>query len=124
MRILVRLVFIGALAALAACAPKTLSVPVVASPKFPDFVRPTVPEALASSGAVVNLDRAWAFLQAGDFNSAEREIDVALKTAPAFYPAEAGLDLRADTRAFFELFYGVSVDASQLDRLLGGAVAR
>lgn len=41
-----------------------------------------------------------------------------------FYPAEAGLDLRADTRAFFELFYGVSVDASQLDRLLGGAVAR
>lgn len=41
-----------------------------------------------------------------------------------FYPAEAGLDLRADTRAFFELFYGVSLDASQLDRLLGGAVAR
>lgn len=41
-----------------------------------------------------------------------------------FYPAEAGLDLRADTAAFFELFYGVSVDASQLDRLLGGAVAR
>lgn len=41
-----------------------------------------------------------------------------------FYPAESGLDLRADTRAFFELFYGVSVDASQLDRLLGGAVAR
>jgi iron complex transport system substrate-binding protein len=41
-----------------------------------------------------------------------------------FYPAEAGLDLRAETRAFFELFYGVSVDAPQLDRLLGGAIAR
>lgn len=41
-----------------------------------------------------------------------------------FYPTEAGLDLRADTRAFFELFYGVSVDAPQLDRLLGDAIAR
>ena len=27
-----------------------------------------------------------------------------------FYPAEAGIDLPADTRAFYELFYGVKLD--------------
>jgi iron complex transport system substrate-binding protein len=41
-----------------------------------------------------------------------------------FYPAEAGIDLRADTRAFYALFYGVKLDDGQLDRLLGGAAAR
>jgi iron complex transport system substrate-binding protein len=41
-----------------------------------------------------------------------------------FYPAEAGLDLRADTRAFYALFYGVMLDDPQLDRLLGGTGAR
>jgi iron complex transport system substrate-binding protein len=41
-----------------------------------------------------------------------------------FYPAEAGIDLGADTRGFYELFYGVRLDDSQLDRLLGGALAR
>jgi iron complex transport system substrate-binding protein len=38
-----------------------------------------------------------------------------------FYPAEAKLDLRADTRAFYGLFYGVTPNDAQLDRLLGGA---
>ena len=41
-----------------------------------------------------------------------------------FYPTEAGIDLPADTRAFYELFYGVKLDDSQLDRLLSGAGAR
>ena len=41
-----------------------------------------------------------------------------------FYPSEAGLDLRADTRAFYAMFYGVTPDDSQLDRLLGGGSAR
>jgi iron complex transport system substrate-binding protein len=38
-----------------------------------------------------------------------------------FYPTEAGIDLRADTRAFYALFYGVTPDDTQLGRLLGGA---
>jgi iron complex transport system substrate-binding protein len=38
-----------------------------------------------------------------------------------FYPAEAGIDLRAATRAFYDLFYGVKLDDAQLARLLGGA---
>ncbi|HTG21115.1 MAG TPA: ABC transporter substrate-binding protein [Reyranella sp.] len=41
-----------------------------------------------------------------------------------FYPIEAGIDLRTDTRFFYALFYGVKLEDSQLDRLLGGAAAR
>lgn len=37
-----------------------------------------------------------------------------------FYPAEAGLDLRTETRGFYELFYGVDVTDAQLAQLLGG----
>ena len=36
-------------------------------------------------------ERGWRFLQAGDLKSAEREFSTALKTAPAFYPAETAL---------------------------------
>ena len=32
-----------------------------------------------------------------------------------------GIDLRADTRDFYALFYGVTLTDAQLDRLLGGA---
>jgi iron complex transport system substrate-binding protein len=38
-----------------------------------------------------------------------------------FYPAEAKLDLRAETRAFYALFYGVTPSDAQIDRLLSGA---
>ncbi len=37
-----------------------------------------------------------------------------------FYPAEAGLDLKAETRKFYDFFYGVSLSDDQLARLLGG----
>jgi hypothetical protein len=33
----------------------------------------------------------------------------------------ARLDLRADTRDFYGLFYGVTPSDAQLDRLLGGS---
>jgi iron complex transport system substrate-binding protein len=41
-----------------------------------------------------------------------------------FYPTETAIDLRTDTRFFYALFYGVKLEDSQLDRLLGGAGAR
>ncbi len=40
-----------------------------------------------------------------------------------FYPAEADLDLRAETRAFYDLFYGVKLDEAGLSRVLDGASA-
>jgi len=36
------------------------------------------------------------------------------------YPDEAKTDMRAETRSFYDLFYGVSVTDAQIDRLLGG----
>src|SRR5579885_2225025 len=90
-------------AAGAACAPKPIPAPVVASPRFPDFTRPVVPPALASTRAAVNQDRGWRFLQVGDLRTAEREFQTALKLVPDFYPAESGLGYielaRKDARA-------------------------
>jgi tetratricopeptide (TPR) repeat protein len=80
-----------------ACAPKTVPAPVVAAPRFPEFIQPPVPSALASSPAVPRYDRAWRLFQAGDLRNAERELAAALTLAPAFYPAEAAsgyLDLQ------------------------------
>jgi iron complex transport system substrate-binding protein len=39
--------------------------------------------------------------------------------AREFYPDQAGMDLRADTREFYRLFYQVELDEPALDRLLG-----
>ena len=85
-----RLVLVAAVV-ISACAPKVVPAPVVTAPKFPDFVQPTVPDALAGSRAAENQRRGWAFLQAGDFRLAEREFAAALKAVPAFYPAETAL---------------------------------
>lgn len=89
MRRLLGLVVLGAVAATSACAPKIVAVPTVTTPAFPDFIQPVVPTSLANSRAVANHDRAWTFLQAGDTKNAARELGVALKASPAFYPAEA-----------------------------------
>jgi tetratricopeptide (TPR) repeat protein len=74
-----------------ACAPKLAPVPMVTAPRFPEFMRPAVPPALAGSAAAASESRGWAFLQAGDFKNAERELAAALKAEPAFYPAETSL---------------------------------
>jgi tetratricopeptide (TPR) repeat protein len=89
-----RLVALAIVATFAACArpPKPLPTPVVSFPQFPqfpEFVVPAVPPGLSASPAAGFQDRGWRFLQAGDFKSAERELETALKADPAFYPAEA-----------------------------------
>lgn len=72
-----------------ACAAKPVAPPVVSTPRFPDFVEPTVPEALADSAAALGQQRAWRFLQAGDFVNAEVQLAAVLRIAPGFYPADA-----------------------------------
>ena len=86
-----RTLLLVAVVVLSACAPKTVSAPVVTAPKFPDFMRPAVPPAMANSPAAASASRGWSFLQAGDLKTAEREFAAALKIAPAFYPAETSL---------------------------------
>lgn len=90
MRALVAILLAAAF--LSSCARKTVvAIPVVTTPKFPEFVRPTVPPAFVATAAADMQARGWTFLQAGDLKSAERELSAALTFAPAFYPAESSL---------------------------------
>ncbi len=74
-----------------ACAPKVVPLPTVTTPKYPDFIQPSMPSEFDGSPVEATQSRGWTFLQAGDVKSAEREFSLALKTVPAFYPAESGL---------------------------------
>lgn len=89
--VLMRTFLLAAVVFLSACAPKIAPAPVVPAPKFPDFMRPAVPPAMANGPAAASAARGWALLQAGDLKTAEREFGAALKTMPAFYPAETSL---------------------------------
>ena len=87
-----RAVLLSFLALAAGCAPpKPIPAPVVSAPKFPEFMATAIPSAFVGGPVSATQDRAWRFLQAGDTKNAEREFTLALKAAPAFYPAEAGL---------------------------------
>lgn len=90
MRTATGLLFIGILTFTAACAEKTkaVAVPAPTAPHFPDFVQPVVPSDLVLLPAANNSERAWQFLQAGDFHNADREVAAALKLSAGFYPAE------------------------------------
>src|SRR5438132_295173 len=79
MRRLAVLLVVGLIVAASACAPKLIPAPVVTAPKFPEFIRPAVPPALASGNAALNFDRGWRFLQAGDLKNAEHEFALALQ---------------------------------------------
>jgi len=81
----------AALLLFSACAPKVVSTPVVTAPKYPEFREPVVPAALATGPAAESYRRGWAFLQIGELRIAEHEFDDALKTTPAFHPAETSL---------------------------------
>src|SRR4029453_15698981 len=74
-----------------ACAPKTVAVPTVTSPKFPEFTQPPVPPGFENSPVAATLSRGWAFFQTGDLKTAQREFSNALVAAPTFYPAETSL---------------------------------
>src|SRR5439155_25437678 len=74
-----------------ACAPKTVPVPVVTTPKFTEFLRPPVPAAFSGTLAAGDEARGWAFLESGDLNNAEREFTAAVRAVPSFYPAETSL---------------------------------
>ena len=82
-------VVLAVLAFVSACAPKTTPVAAPGAPRFPDFVQPGVPDALAGSAVATQNLRAWSALQAGDLRAAERDAAAALAKQPTFYPAQA-----------------------------------
>lgn len=76
------------LAVVSACAPKPVAVPVVTTPRYPEYVEPRVPADLATQAVAQRQARIWQFLQAGDLRMAEREAAALLKAQPALYPTE------------------------------------
>ena len=94
MRASLRLSVAAALIAFAAwgCASrKPIALPSLpATLKYPDFVYPSVPQALRTSPDVDRVDLGWRYLQNDDLGSAEREFGSALKRSPALFPAQAG----------------------------------
>jgi tetratricopeptide (TPR) repeat protein len=73
------------------CARPSDPAPVVTAPRYPDFVFPAAPPALASETLVALQQRGWQFLQAGDLSQARRAFSAALAENSRFYPADAGL---------------------------------
>lgn len=109
-----------------ACGRKAVvTVPVVTTPTYPEFVRPSVPTSFANTPAAASEERGWAFLQSGDLKSAEREFSGALRLAPAFYPAEASLGYvelaRKDAKAALPRF-DRALEARQSD--VGSLIGR
>ena len=84
---------------IAGCAKKPVIAPVPpGAPRFPDFVFPSSPEGAGSQDVLDQHTAAWQLLQSGDPKSADRAFAAILKTAPSFYPAEAGLGYSALAR--------------------------
>ncbi len=73
------------------CARTIEPAPAVTAPRYPDFVFPAVPRALASEALAALQERGWQFLQAGDLGQARRVFASALAESSRFYPADAGL---------------------------------
>lgn len=77
------------LAALTACAPKPApSLP--SALKYPDFLYPAVPAALASAPGADAVDRGWRQLQNDNLREAEQEFSAAARRNASLYPAQAG----------------------------------
>ena len=84
------------LAAIAtACAPKRLPPPTPGAPRFPEFVFPSAPDGLAAPAILAQHQTGWQYLQSGDTRNADRAFAAIVKTAPEFYPAEAGMGYAA-----------------------------
>lgn len=89
-RAVVTVLIAGAL--LSGCAKETAPAPPPGTPRFPAFLFPEPPQALAAHPAVTRHQAGWAWLQAGEFRAAERQFEAAIKeSGSAFYPADAGL---------------------------------
>jgi tetratricopeptide (TPR) repeat protein len=112
-----------------ACAQKTIPLPNESAARFEDFVEPTIPQTFSGNpAALASQARGWRFLQAGDFRNAQREFELALKSAPQFYPAETSLGYlelaRKDAKAALPHFEkALLANGRYVPALVGGGQA-
>ena len=80
-----------ATALIGGCA-RTVTPPVVTTPRYPDYIYPTLSSPDPKQDDLLRQhDAAWRWFQAGDFARAEREFQAVLKRSPQFYPTETAL---------------------------------
>ena len=108
------------LAAFAASCGRTVAPPVVTTPRYPDYIMPTLsagsggPEAFEGRQADLlrEHDAAWRWFQAGDLARAEAAFLSILKRSPQFYPSDTAMGYLELARRNFE------PAAARFDRVL------
>jgi tetratricopeptide (TPR) repeat protein len=96
----------------AGCA-RTVAPPVVTTPRYPDYILPTLsPPDPSQAGLLRDHDAAWRWFQAGDLSRAEAGLAAVLKRSPAFYPSDTALGYLDLARKNFE------AAAQRFDRVL------
>ena len=79
-------------AALGTACGRPVAAPVVTTPRYPDYIVPTLPESDPRFAEIVrDHDVAWRWFQAGDLSQAETGFQAILKRSPQFYPSETAL---------------------------------
>jgi tetratricopeptide (TPR) repeat protein len=108
-----------------ASAPRSAPAAAAAPPRYTEFPMPTVPAGLNADPAVRERHQSgWSRLQSGDLRGASRDFSEALKRAPGFYPAQAGLGFvaladRQWKQAATRFTAAVDADARYLPAWLG-----
>jgi tetratricopeptide (TPR) repeat protein len=84
------LVFV--IAAIVAGCGRTVAPPVVTTPRFPDYIYPTLtPPDARQADFMRQQDAGWRWFQSGDLVRAEQEFQAVLKRSPQFYPTQTAL---------------------------------
>ena len=75
----------------AGCA-RTAAPPIVTTPRYPDYIFPTLPQPDPRQADLLqDHDAAWRWFQAGDLARAEAGLQAVLKRSPQFYPSDTAL---------------------------------
>ena len=89
-------------ALISGCA-RTVAPPVVTTPRYPDYIFPTLtPPDPKQADLLREHDAAWGWLQAGDLARADAGFLAVLKRSPQFYPSETALGYVELARKNFE----------------------
>jgi tetratricopeptide (TPR) repeat protein len=101
------------LAVFAASCARSVAPPVVTTPRYPDYIFPTLSQPDSRQADLVQQhDAAWRRLQAGDLGRAETEFLAILKRSPQFYPSDTAMGYLELARKNFE------PAAARFDRVL------
>jgi tetratricopeptide (TPR) repeat protein len=91
------------LATFAASCGRAVAPPVVTTPRYPDYIFPTLsPPDQRQADLVREHDAAWRWFQAGDTQRAETEFLAILKRSPQFYPSDTAMGYLDLARKSFE----------------------